>query len=135
MIKRVILLFIFYFILNSIYSQKKIIKVLTIQNIEFYYVYKAYDYCSKDTIVLLSSKADDEFKKFRLNIGKRYVVETRPKSAIKISKDEYVFCKPNVTTLENIKISDDGLPILILNFKELEKSKIKKCQNKNIRRE
>ena len=129
MIKRVILLFIFYFILNSIYSQRKKIKVLKIQSIEYYYVYKAYNYCTKDTIVLISSKADDEFKKIKLSEGKSYEVETRLKSAIKVSEDEYVFCRPNVTTLENIKISGDGLPILILNFIELKKSKIRECQN------
>jgi len=124
MYKKVVLSFLFCFIFNSIYGQNKQIKVLTIQSIEYYYVYKVYDYCSKDTIILLSSRADKEFKKIELNIGKCYKVETRLKSAIKVSKDEYVFCKPNKTTLDNVEISDDGLPVLILNFREL-----KKCDN------
>lgn len=124
MYKKILSITLFLLFVNFVYGQKKEIKVLEIKSIKYYYVYKTYNYCSKDTIILLSSRADSEFKKIKLEIENCYKIETRPKSAIKISEEEYMFCKPTETNIEGVRISDkDKLPVLILDHKKLEKCK------------
>ena len=119
LMKKTLILLLFLFS-NIAFCQTKIVKVLNVSYIDYYYVYTAYNYISKDTIVLISSKNDIEFKKILLKT-KNYVIETRLKSAIKISEDKYLFCKPNITTIQNIQISDkETLPVLITDYEEIE---------------
>ncbi|PWK17961.1 hypothetical protein LX78_02360 [Xanthomarina spongicola] len=117
--KKTLILLLFLFS-NIAFCQTKVVKVLNVSYIDYYYVYTAYNYISKDLIVLISSKNDIEFKKILLKT-KNYVIETRLKSAIKISEDKYLFCKPNITTIQNIQISDkETLPVLITDYEEIE---------------
>lgn len=119
LMKKTLILLLFLFS-NIAFCQTKIVKVLNVSYIDYYYVYTAYNYISKDLIVLISSKNDIEFKKILLKT-KNYVIETRLKSAIKISEDKYLFCKPNITTIQNIQISDkETLPVLITDYEEIE---------------
>ncbi|WP_146192577.1 hypothetical protein [Xanthomarina spongicola] len=119
LMKKTLILLLFLFS-NIAFCQTKVVKVLNVSYIDYYYVYTAYNYISKDLIVLISSKNDIEFKKILLKT-KNYVIETRLKSAIKISEDKYLFCKPNITTIQNIQISDkETLPVLITDYEEIE---------------
>jgi len=120
MIKKTLLLLLFSVFCNHTFGQKKNIKILNIESIKYYYVYKAFDFNNKDTIVLLSSKKDKEFKLIKLEKDSTYHTETRPLSAIKISEGKYIFCKPTINIIDNIKISNrDKLPVLILDSKKV----------------
>lgn len=129
------LLFISIFIICkfSFGQEKKVIKVLEVDEIKYYYVYKTIDISTNDTIILLGSRLDKEFKTVKLVKNSYYEVETRFKSAIKISNEKYMFCKPAVTKIDGIQISDKySLPVLILDFKKVkEKSLNKKCNGAN----
>jgi len=108
------------FLFNTMSSFAQRVKILECENIKYYHVYKVFDFDKKDTLIMLSSKNDIEFKIFKLNINKCYEIKTRFKSAIKISKEEYLFCKPTIIVIEKVTISNKGtLPILIENYKEI----------------
>jgi hypothetical protein len=105
---------------NISFGQERCIKILEVNEIKYYYVYKVFDVSVKDTITILSSKLDTEFEIIKLDINKFYKVETRLQSAIKISEEKYKFCKHAITIIEEVQISDKyKLPVLILNFKEV----------------
>lgn len=113
----IIISFLFY---NIVFCQTKVVKVLDVSVFEYYYVYKAYNYISKDTILLISSKNDKEFKQISLTKEKNYVIETRLRSAIKISEDKHFIFKPSMCCINNMKIADgNGLPILITDYTEI----------------
>ncbi len=109
--------------INAMLGQTKKIEVIEITNIDYYYVYKAVEYekTPVDTIILLGNKPNNkDYKEILLQKGKKYEVETRLKSAIKMSEDKYMFCKPTRNMLNNIVISNKkSLPVLILNYKEI----------------
>lgn len=104
-------------------SQTKKIEVLKIDEIDFYRVYKVIDYESpqRDTLLLLGCKPNNEdFKNVYLEVGKKYKVETRLNSRIKISEDKYMFCSPGITIINKIPISKkSNLPILILDYEQI----------------
>lgn len=118
--KKIVLLL--FLVFNNIsFGQENCIQVLEVNEIKYYYVYKALSIATNDTITILSSKLDTEFDLIKLDKNKYYKIETRLKSAIKISEEKYVFCKHAITTIENIAISDKyKLPVLVLNYKEVE---------------
>jgi hypothetical protein len=117
--------------INEMLGQTKKIKVIEITNIEYYYVYKAVEFekTQTDTIILLGNKPNNkEYKEILLQKDKKYEVETRLKSAIKMSEEKYMFCKPTRNVLNNVVISNKkSLPILILDYKEIT-SVEKKCK-------
>lgn len=90
---------------------------------EYYYIYKAVTFSEnkRDTLFFLTSKWNNtsDAKDIRLKAGKNYKVETRFYSAVKISKDNYLFCKPGGNIFENDTISMNSLPILILEAEEV----------------
>ena len=108
---------------NAMLGQTKKIKVIEITNIDYYYVYKVIEYekSSIDTLILLGNKPNNkDYKEILLQKNKLYEIETRLKSAIKMSEDKYMFCKPTENILNNVIISNKkSLPILILNYKEI----------------
>jgi len=112
------LLFLSLFFTCNLFSQEIKVKIIDIKAIDYYYVYKAVNYNLNDTITLLGSKVNsEEAKLVLLNTDECYKLKTRLKSAIKISPDKYFFCKPNITIIENVQISDESsLPILILEY-------------------
>lgn len=102
-------------ICNYSFGQNSCIKILEVNEIKYYYVYKAFDVSNKDTITVLSSKLDKEFEIIKLNKNEFYKVKTRIKSAIKISEEEYFLCKHAITIIDGVPISDEKkLPILII---------------------
>lgn len=113
----------FFLSINPALGQTKKIKVIEITNIGYYYVYKAVEYekIPADTIILLGNKANNkDYEVMLLQKDKKYEVETRLKSAIKMSEDKYMFCKPTRNVLNGVIISDKkNLPVLILNYKEI----------------
>jgi len=116
-----ILVPLFYLIFNYTFSQKKCIKVLEVHKIKYYYVYKAFNCQRNDTITLISSKLDKEFKKIELLKNNCYIVDTRLRSAIKISEIRHFITKHAITIIEDIQISDkNNLPVLILDSKMVE---------------
>lgn len=95
------------------------VKILDIQEIDYYYVYLTLDTEKKDSVRFISSKSDDEFKKIFLQKDSFYRIQTRIKSSIKISDSSYLFCKHGKTIINNVQISDKGkLPILIVDFEK-----------------
>lgn len=110
---------------NYSFGQERCIKVLNVNEIKYYYIYSVFDTSSNDTLRMISSKLDKEFKILKLDKDEFYDVSTRIKSAIKISEEEYLFCKHAINEVEGIKISDENkLPVLILDYK-----KVRKCGN------
>jgi hypothetical protein len=96
------------------------IKILDIQEIKYYYVYKAFEIEKKDTLTFISSKSDIEFRMIMLEKDSIYKIKTRIKSTIKISDSTYVFCKHGKTIIENVQISDKNkLPIMIIDFNKI----------------
>lgn len=107
------------FLINYSYSKGQIecIEILKMDEIEYYYVYTVLNFSTKDTITILGSKNDEEFDRVKLDQGNLYKIKTRTKSAIKVSEEGYIFCKPAITTIDNIRISDENkLPVLILDY-------------------
>ncbi|WP_395044490.1 hypothetical protein [Flavobacterium sp.] len=134
---RLIISTVFLISINAIFGQTKKIQVIEIANIDYYYVYKVVEYekTPTDTIIVLGNKPNNkDNKEILLKKGKKYEVETRLKSAIKISDERYMFCKPTQNVFNNVVISNKkSLPILILNYKEilLENKKCKRnCSHK-----
>lgn len=122
-------IFLFLFLILSIFGfGQSCIKILERKEINYYYVYKALRLSSKenDTITMLSSKSDPEFKTIILDVNYIYDVKVRTKSAVKISDEKYLFSKHAVTKIGNIQISDKNkLPVIILEY-----NKVKNCDCK-----
>ncbi len=111
----------FLVICNYSFAQENCIKILDVNEIKYYYVYKAVNVYENDTITILSSKLDKEFKIIKLEKNNFYEVKTRLKSAIKISDEKYIFCKPVINKIEDTQISDENkLPVLILDYKNVD---------------
>lgn len=115
---------------NITYCQNKKVEVIDIANIDYYNVYKVIEFktTSNDTLILLGCNDNNkDFTEINLEKGKKYNIETRLYSSVKISEDRYMFCKPSGNILNSTRISIKGsLPILILNAKEIVPEK-RKC--------
>lgn len=113
---------IFMFLIQWSYSIGQIacVKVLEVDEVAYYYVYSAFNFSQNDTIILLGSKLDEEFKTIKLDKNNLYKIKTRLRSAIKVSDEKYIFSKHAITTINDIQISNKNqLPILILDYKKV----------------
>lgn len=97
------------FLMTSSFSfgQKKWVKILEVKEIKYYYVYKAINKSTKDTITLLGSKLDEEFKIVKLAKDYSYKIKTRPRSLIQTSENMVFICTPAITIFEGVQISDE----------------------------
>jgi hypothetical protein len=100
------------------FCQELKVKIIEVDSIDYYYVYKAIEREKADTITILSNKfKDNESDVIALDENNYYDLKTRFKSSIKTSLDKYLFCNPGITTINNIRISDESsLPVLILEY-------------------
>ncbi|MGB0891967.1 MAG: hypothetical protein ACPGUU_06410 [Flavobacteriaceae bacterium] len=105
----------------NIFSQKKKIKIISIDSLKYYYSYQVYDFKLKDTLILISNKGDKEFNPIKLRKNKKYEIVTRLISMLKVSEEKHYQVKPGMIFFNNVKISKgDNLPRIILNFEVLE---------------
>ena len=116
--------FIIILLFNShLFSQEMKVKIIEVNSIDFYYVYKAKvcDSEMSNIITIISNKfKDKESDAIELKENDCYEIKTRLKSNIKTSLDKYLFCNPGKTTINNIRISDESsLPVLILEYKKI----------------
>jgi len=118
-----LLVFLIVLFCNNTFSQCKKVYITDVSSTDYYFVYRAIEFNieTKDTIILLGNKfVTKDSKIIVLKKNKKYKLKTRLKSAIQISKDKYMFCKPGINILNNTKISnEDSLPILILTSEEI----------------
>jgi|GEM_PF-6589829 len=102
------------------FGQSKTIKVIEINDIKYYHVYKVLDLTTvtKDTLLFLGCKKNNtDFKEIKLDLQKQYNITTQFIYPVKISDDEYLFSKPGVNIIDYIRISQKGnLPVLITDY-------------------
>lgn len=116
----IITFFAIFSVISNNFNDYICIKILDVQEIKYYYVYKAFEIEKKDTLTFISSKSDIEFKMIKLEKDSIYKVKTRIKSTIKITDSTYVFCKHGKTYIENVQISDKNkLPNIIIYFNKV----------------
>ena len=109
--------------INVIFGQSKKVKVIKVTTIDYYYVYKVIEYNKNylDTLILLGNREiNKDDKEILLKMNKKYLINTRLKSAIRTSDENFMICKPTENILNNVVISNKkSLPVLILNYEEI----------------
>ena len=107
------------FVGNSLFAQAKSIKIISVEEIDYYYVYKVIDGSTimNDTLIILSANNNsNDFKEIKLIPGQKYHVETRKLHSFRVAKDKVIFCSPGVEKINGITVANKGsLPVLILN--------------------
>lgn len=116
-----IVLLISLLIVNLSFAQKREVVIKKIEQIKYYYVYTACDLETNETFIILGCKNNDsEFVKVKLDLDKKYLIEYRYQSFIKIDEKKYIRCIHTRTIINNIAISDKGnIPLLITKYKNI----------------